>query len=87
MSTNVPNLKQIGGGHRKTLVDLTWNDPQVKTVRYRNHSVIIITDVIGAKCTSCELSATTFVSQNLNLQLKSTEKCVSDYSACIYPLT
>ena len=27
MSTNVPNLKQIGGGHRKTLVDLTWNDP------------------------------------------------------------
>ena len=30
MSTNVPNLKQIGGGHRKTLVDLTWNDPMVK---------------------------------------------------------
>ena len=29
MSTNVPNLKQIGGGHRKTLVDLTWNDPFV----------------------------------------------------------
>ena len=27
MSTNVPNLKQIGGGHRKTLVDLTWHDP------------------------------------------------------------
>ena len=27
MSTNVPNLKQIGGGHCKTLVDLTWNDP------------------------------------------------------------
>ena len=27
MSTNMPNLKQIGGGHRKTLVDLTWNDP------------------------------------------------------------
>ena len=27
MSTNVPNLKQIGGGHRKTLVGLTWNDP------------------------------------------------------------
>ena len=30
MSTNVPNLKQIGGGHRKTLVDLTWNDPLCK---------------------------------------------------------
>ena len=27
MSTNVPNLKQIVGGRRKTLVDLTWNDP------------------------------------------------------------
>ncbi len=27
MSTNMPNLKQIGGGHCKTLVDLTWNDP------------------------------------------------------------
>ena len=31
MSTNVPNLKQIGGGHRKNgqkCVDLMWNDPQ-----------------------------------------------------------
>ena len=30
MSTNMPNLKEIGGGHRKNgkkLVDLTWNDP------------------------------------------------------------
>ena len=30
MSTNVQNLKQIGGGHRKNgqkFVDLTWNDP------------------------------------------------------------
>ena len=30
MSTNVPNLKQIGGGHRKNgqkCVDLMWNDP------------------------------------------------------------
>ena len=30
MSTNVPNLKQIGGGHRKNgqkFVDLMWNDP------------------------------------------------------------
>ncbi len=26
MSTNMPNLKQIGGGHCKTLVDLTWNE-------------------------------------------------------------
>ena len=25
MSTNLPNLKQIGGGHCKTLVDLTRN--------------------------------------------------------------
>ena len=33
MSTNVPNLKQIGGGHRKTLVDLTWNDPRARSVR------------------------------------------------------
>ena len=24
MSTNMPNLKQIGGGHCKKLVDLTW---------------------------------------------------------------
>ena len=32
MSTNVPNLKQIGGGHRKNgqkCVDLMWNDPRV----------------------------------------------------------
>ena len=32
MSTNVPNLKQIGGGHRKNgqkFVDLMWNDPGV----------------------------------------------------------
>ena len=32
MSTNVPNLKQIGGGHRKNgqkFVDLMWNDPKV----------------------------------------------------------
>ena len=32
MSTNVPNLKQIGGGHRKNgqkFVDLMWNDPIV----------------------------------------------------------
>ena len=32
MSTNVPNLKQIGGGHRKNgqkFVDLMWNDPVV----------------------------------------------------------
>ena len=31
MSTNVPNLKQIGGGHRKNcqkFVDLMWNNPQ-----------------------------------------------------------
>ena len=30
MSTNVQNLKQIGGGHRKNgqkFVDLTWIDP------------------------------------------------------------
>ena len=30
MSTNVPNLKQIGRGHRKNcqkFVDLMWNDP------------------------------------------------------------
>ena len=30
MSTNVPNLKQIGGGHRKNgqkFVDLMWNGP------------------------------------------------------------
>ncbi len=30
MSTNVPNLKQIGGGHRKNdqkFVDLMWNAP------------------------------------------------------------
>ena len=26
MPTNVPNLKQIGGGHCKTPVDLTRND-------------------------------------------------------------
>ena len=25
MSTNMPNVKQIGGDHCKTLVDLTWN--------------------------------------------------------------
>ena len=33
MSTNVPNLKQIGGGHRKNgqkFVDLMWNDPYAK---------------------------------------------------------
>ena len=30
MSTNTPNLKQIGGGHCKTLVDLTWNDPYAR---------------------------------------------------------
>ena len=33
MSTNVPNLKQIGGGHRKNgqkFVDLMWNDPNVQ---------------------------------------------------------
>ena len=32
MSTNLPNLKQIGGGHRKNgqkFVDLMWNDPYV----------------------------------------------------------
>ena len=29
MSANLPNLKQIGGGHCKTLVDLTRNDPMV----------------------------------------------------------
>ena len=29
MSTNVANLKQIGGGHRKKFVDLIWNDPGV----------------------------------------------------------
>ncbi len=30
MSTNMPNLKQIGGGHRKNgqkFVDLMWNEP------------------------------------------------------------
>ena len=35
MSTNVPNLKQIGGGHRKNgqkFVDLMWNDPSVNDV-------------------------------------------------------
>ena len=34
MSTNMPNLKQIGGGHRKNgqkFVDLMWNDPLVYT--------------------------------------------------------
>ena len=34
MSTNVPNLKQIGGGHRKNgqkFVDLMWNDPIILT--------------------------------------------------------
>ena len=30
MSANMPNLKQIGGGHRKTLVDVTWNDPYLQ---------------------------------------------------------
>ena len=25
----MPNLEQIGGGHCKTLIDLTWNDHQV----------------------------------------------------------
>ena len=33
MSTNMPNLKQIGGGHRKNgqkFVDLMWNDPIAK---------------------------------------------------------
>ena len=32
MSTNVPNLKQIGGDHCKNgqkFVDLMWNDPNV----------------------------------------------------------
>ena len=32
MSTDVPNLKQIGGGHRKKgqkFVDLMWNDPML----------------------------------------------------------
>ena len=43
MSTNVPNLKQIGGGHRKTLVDLTWNDPIVsRTNSTRLYSAMFI---------------------------------------------
>ena len=36
MSTNVPNLKQIGGGHRKNgqkFVDLMWNDPIEKVIK------------------------------------------------------
>ena len=41
MSTNVPNLKQIGGGHRKNgqkFVDLMWNDPyQYPGSFIRNH--------------------------------------------------
>ena len=36
MSTNVPNLKQIGGGHRKTLVDLTWNGSHGKPKEYES---------------------------------------------------
>ena len=35
MSTNVPNFKQIGGGHRKNgqkFVDLLWNDPSIKRI-------------------------------------------------------
>ena len=38
MSTNVPNLKQIGGGHRKNgqkFVDLMWNDPEGTSMRLR----------------------------------------------------
>ena len=37
MSTNVPNLKQIGGGHRKNgqkFVDLMWND-MLMLIKYK----------------------------------------------------
>ena len=40
MSTNVPNLKQIGGGHRKNgkkFVDLMWNDPSELTCHSDNN--------------------------------------------------
>ena len=43
MSTNVPNLKQIGGGHRKNgqkFVDLMWNDPKPKRKRRAEKSNI-----------------------------------------------
>ena len=40
MSTNVPNLKQIGGGHRKNgqkFVDLMWNDPYMIFWQFPNN--------------------------------------------------
>ena len=44
MSTNVQNLKQIGGGHRKNgqkFVDLTWNDPIWLTICRRTKYAIM----------------------------------------------
>ena len=43
MSTNVPNLKQIGGGHRKNgqkFVDLMWNDPSFFSLHQRIYSSV-----------------------------------------------
>ena len=44
MSTNMPNLKQIGGGHCKTLVDLTWNDP----IAQEKHLKLLVARTTGA---------------------------------------
>ena len=49
----MPNLKQIGGGHRKNgkkCVDLMWNDP-ILTIRMNmlidNYAVVIIVHKIA----------------------------------------
>ena len=50
MSTNVPNLKQIGGGHRKNcqkFVDLMWNDPNVECITILQKRVVRL--VCGAR--------------------------------------
>ena len=50
MSTNVPNLKQIGGGHRKNgqkFVDLMWNDPImiiVSVIVYVKNKILVATN-------------------------------------------
>ena len=69
MSTNMPNLKQIGGGHCKTLVDLTWNDPNVRSVGK------LIADLIAInKCGSDVVMSGVAHSHNRPLRGKSQEK-------------
>ena len=59
MSTNVPNLKQIGGGHRKNgqkFVDLMWNDPIVNVRHNVLESVTTLFKLAAPSLSSFALS-------------------------------